>query len=47
MVPPECEKYLERAEHMFYCEQTDKDSLLNGFQQGIFEMFSDTSGNMI
>lgn len=47
MALPECEKHLERVEHMLYCEQADKDRLLNVFRQEIFEMVFDTSGDMI
>lgn len=42
-VPPDCERYLNRVEHMLYCDQADKTRLIAGLRQEILENFPDVS----
>lgn len=42
-MPPDCERYLNRVEHMLYCDQADKIRLIAGLRQEILENFPDVS----
>lgn len=42
-MPPDCERYLNRVEHMLYCDQADKTRLIAGLRQEILENFPDVS----